>query len=261
MHEPAWRRYAEWMAGQPIGGVAVWAHTGRGLRLSEEDGAPVLTPGDASCPRAILVIAAAGARADRRSPAEVIDRGPGDGPAGGRPRGRRPARPPAGRLPRPRRIATARSSTTTPRSPRPACRWSHSTCTRPRAGSPTRRKCSPSCWPGRGARDQGRHARQRDDLPGCRPAGPRRRPGKVLITGEDRFLGYSLMCGARAALIGMAAACTGLQAELLRAYWEGDAARFLALCRGGRRPGAAHLRRPDGGLHPADALVPGPSRA
>jgi len=28
-------------------------------------------------------------------------------------------------------------------------------------------------------------------------------PGKVLISGEDRFLGYSLMCGARAALIGM----------------------------------------------------------
>ena len=28
-------------------------------------------------------------------------------------------------------------------------------------------------------------------------------PGKVLITGEGRFLGYSLMCGAQAALIGM----------------------------------------------------------
>src|SRR5262249_14940539 len=33
-------------------------------------------------------------------------------------------------------------------------------------------------------------------------------PDKVLITGEDRFLGYSLMCGAQAALIGMGAACT-----------------------------------------------------
>ncbi len=54
-------------------------------------------------------------------------------------------------------------------------------------------------------------------------------PQKVVITGEDRFLGYSLMCGARAALIGMAAACTGLQAALLRAYWEGDAQRFLRL--------------------------------
>ena len=43
-------------------------------------------------------------------------------------------------------------------------------------------------------------------------------PGKLVITGEDRFLGYSLMCGARAALIGMGAACTDLQADLLRAY-------------------------------------------
>ena len=40
-------------------------------------------------------------------------------------------------------------------------------------------------------------------------------PDKVLITGEDRFLGYSLMCGAQAALVGMGAACTELQAELL----------------------------------------------
>ena len=31
----AQERYARWMARQPVGGVAVWAHTGRGLRLSE----------------------------------------------------------------------------------------------------------------------------------------------------------------------------------------------------------------------------------
>ena len=54
-------------------------------------------------------------------------------------------------------------------------------------------------------------------------------PSKLVITGEDRFLGYSLMCGARAALIGMAAACTRIQAELLRAYWDGDPSRFLEL--------------------------------
>lgn len=54
-------------------------------------------------------------------------------------------------------------------------------------------------------------------------------PDVVLITGEDRFLGYSLMMGARGALIGMGAACTALQAELIRAHLAGDAARFLAL--------------------------------
>jgi 4-hydroxy-tetrahydrodipicolinate synthase len=52
-------------------------------------------------------------------------------------------------------------------------------------------------------------------------------PEKLLITGEDRFLGYSLMMGAKAALIGMGAALTDLQAELLRARARGDDRAFL----------------------------------
>ncbi len=54
-------------------------------------------------------------------------------------------------------------------------------------------------------------------------------PQSLLITGEDRFLGYSLMCGARAALIGMGAACTHLQHKMIKAYYEGRAAEFLKL--------------------------------
>jgi len=54
-------------------------------------------------------------------------------------------------------------------------------------------------------------------------------PDKLLITGEDRFLGYSLRRGARAALIGMGAVLCSLQAELLGAHLRGDAGRFLAL--------------------------------
>lgn len=54
-------------------------------------------------------------------------------------------------------------------------------------------------------------------------------PEKTLITGEDRFFGYSLMCGARAALIGMGAVCVKLQQELLQAFLGADAARFLKL--------------------------------
>ena len=56
-----------------------------------------------------------------------------------------------------------------------------------------------------------------------------RHPEKLLITGEDRFLGYSLRCGARAALIGMGAICCDLQAELIRAHLTGESARFLTL--------------------------------
>ncbi|MGH9432810.1 MAG: dihydrodipicolinate synthase family protein [Terriglobia bacterium] len=54
-------------------------------------------------------------------------------------------------------------------------------------------------------------------------------PGKLVITGEDRFLGYSLMCGAQAALIGMGAVCTRLQYDLMQSHFNGNAATFLAI--------------------------------
>lgn len=54
-------------------------------------------------------------------------------------------------------------------------------------------------------------------------------PAKLLITGEDRFLGYSLRRGARAALIGLGALCCDLQAELIASHLEGNAERFLNL--------------------------------
>jgi 4-hydroxy-tetrahydrodipicolinate synthase len=57
----------------------------------------------------------------------------------------------------------------------------------------------------------------------------RRHPGKLLITGEDRFLGYSLMMGATVALIGMGAALTDLQARLLESYAKSDWPSFVRL--------------------------------
>lgn len=54
-------------------------------------------------------------------------------------------------------------------------------------------------------------------------------PDKLLITGEDRFLGYSLMMGARAALIGMASALTDIHAALLGTFVAGDAHDFMPL--------------------------------
>jgi 4-hydroxy-tetrahydrodipicolinate synthase len=56
-------------------------------------------------------------------------------------------------------------------------------------------------------------------------------PDQLLITGEDRFLGYSLMCGAHAALIGMGAASTRLQYNLLRSYFDGKGDEFLRASR------------------------------
>lgn len=52
-------------------------------------------------------------------------------------------------------------------------------------------------------------------------------PAKVLITGEDRFLGYSITMGARSALIGMGAALTDVQATLLRNFVQGDLSGFV----------------------------------
>jgi len=54
-------------------------------------------------------------------------------------------------------------------------------------------------------------------------------PQQLIVTGEDRFLGYSLMCGAQAALIGMGAACTTLQQRLLKAFYDGPAEEFVKL--------------------------------
>jgi 4-hydroxy-tetrahydrodipicolinate synthase len=52
-------------------------------------------------------------------------------------------------------------------------------------------------------------------------------PDRLLITGEDRFLGYSLMMGADAALAGMGAALTALQADLMKAYYSEESQNFM----------------------------------
>ena len=57
----------------------------------------------------------------------------------------------------------------------------------------------------------------------------RQHPDKLLVTGEDRFLGYSIMLGARAALVGMGGALPDLQVELLRSWAERDYGRFVDL--------------------------------
>jgi 4-hydroxy-tetrahydrodipicolinate synthase len=57
----------------------------------------------------------------------------------------------------------------------------------------------------------------------------RSHPDKVLVTGEDRFLGYSVMVGATAALVGMGAALPDVQADLLHAWRDRQWDRFVAL--------------------------------
>jgi 4-hydroxy-tetrahydrodipicolinate synthase len=54
-------------------------------------------------------------------------------------------------------------------------------------------------------------------------------PQMLLFSGEERFTGYSLMCGARALMTGLAAICTQLQHYMMRAWFEGRPEEFLEL--------------------------------
>lgn len=73
---------------------------------------------------------------------------------------------------------------------------------------------------------------------------PRVPDGKLLLTGEDRFLGYSLMMGARSALVGLGAGRTALIASILAAQKAGDADRLIRLAALGDRLGAVTFREP-----------------
>jgi 4-hydroxy-tetrahydrodipicolinate synthase len=199
----AQHRYARWMAGHPVAGVAVWAHTGRGPHLSADDRREVLAAWREAMPDRVIV---AGARdltmaiEARRGHADAL-------------------------LAFPERhdpVAYHR-----------------------RLGRelPVLAFYLYEAAGGVSYDDATLHAIL--DLPeviGIKVATLdsvmtyqriaavlRRHPDKLLVTGEDRFLGYSIMLGARAALIGMGAALPDLQAELLRCWAKREYERFVRL--------------------------------
>ena len=229
VHAPALERYAAWMVSQPIGGVAVWAHTGRGLRLPAADADRVLGTWRRALGGAGILIAAAGARPECQTPAAVLDSA----------------------MAMARRAADRGADALLVHPP--AALGAHEDRDRlildyharlAEAGRPLVLFYLYEAAGGIAYRPELLAALlERPEVLGIKVATldsvmtfqdiarliPAAAPGKLLITGEDRFLGYSLMCGAGAALIGMAAACTRVQAELLHSYWRGDARRFLTL--------------------------------
>ncbi len=72
----------------------------------------------------------------------------------------------------------------------------------------------------------------------------RQHPDRLILTGEDRFLGYSVMMGADGALIGMASAVPALATSLFHARNQEDPARFLALTRAADAFGMATFAEP-----------------
>jgi 4-hydroxy-tetrahydrodipicolinate synthase len=202
LDEAAQRGYAAWMARHPVAGVAVWAHTGRGPRLSAEQRALVLEAWREALPGGVVV---AGARDLTRA---IEAR-----------RGRADAL-----LAFPSRDKPVEYHARLSRELPVLAFWLYEAA-------------------GGVAYDEATlHAIL--DLPGVvgikvatldsvmtfqRLARVlQSHPDKLLVTGEDRFLGYSVMAGARGALIGMGGALPDLQAGLLRAYADRDWPAFHA---------------------------------
>jgi 4-hydroxy-tetrahydrodipicolinate synthase len=201
--EDAQRAYARWLASHRVAGVAVWAHTGRGLHLSEAQRDCVLQTWRAALPDRVVV-----AGADSLAMARQAKAGGADA-----------------LLAFPRRDDPVQCHATLGDELPVIAFYLYEAA----GGVPYD--------------DAALHAIL--ELPaviGIKVATldsvitfqriaaiAREHPDKLLISGEDRFLGYSLIMGARAALVGMGAALTDVQLALLRACAEGDAATVLHL--------------------------------
>ena len=195
--------YARWMGSHQVAGVAVWAHTGRGLRLSPEQRALVLATWRGALPRGV-VVAGVNSRA----------------------------------LARDARLGGADAVLAFPRADDPVAY--HEALGRelpviafylygaaggvPYDDDTLRRILALPAV-------AGIKVATLDSVPTFQriAAVVRDYPEKVLVTGEDRFLASSIRMGARAALVGMGAALPDLQAELLRAFRDGAETAFARL--------------------------------
>ena len=195
--------YAQWMAAQPVAGVAVWAHTGRGRHLSAEQRRAVLDTWREAMPDRVIV---AGVH-DLTTAIEAR-------------RGRADAM-----LVYPERNDPVAHHARLGRELPVILFYLY-----PEAG-------------GVAYDDATLHALlDLPDVVGIKVATldsvmtfqriaaiVRQHPSKLLITGEDRFFGYSLLMGADGALVGMGAALTGLQAGLVAAARERRWSDFVPL--------------------------------
>jgi 4-hydroxy-tetrahydrodipicolinate synthase len=199
----AQQAYAGWMAGRRVAGVAVWAHTGRGPHLSADQRRAVLDTWRAALPDRLLVAGAATlemGRAARQGGADLLLAFPrAEDPVGWH--AALSAELPvmafylydaAGGVAYDE--ATLRAILSLPRVVGIKVATLDSVMTFQRIAALVAAH-----------------------------------PDRLLVSGEDRFLGYSLMLGARAALVGMGSALTDLQIELLEAFRGPDLARFVQL--------------------------------
>jgi 4-hydroxy-tetrahydrodipicolinate synthase len=207
LDEEALAGYVRWMAGQPVAGVAVSVHTGRGRHLAPADRRRVLAAWRSGLPHRVIVVGAW----DAPSAAEARDGG-------------------------------ADAILAFPSRDEPLGYHERLARHLPVVLFYLYEAAGGVAWP----MDTLRELLALPGVIGIKVATldsvmtfqdiavvVRDLPDKLLITGEDRFLGYSLLLGAQAALIGMGAALADAQAALLRAREREDWARFVhlaALC-------------------------------
>jgi 4-hydroxy-tetrahydrodipicolinate synthase len=199
----AQRAYASWMARQPIAGVAVWAHTGRGPHLTDDQRRVVLEAWRAALPGKVIVAGANGptmARDAKRGGADALLAFPTQ------------------------ENAVVYHDELSQELPVIAF-YLHEAAGSVNYDDKTLHGIL--ALPG----VVGIKVATLDSVMTFQriAAVMRDHPDKLLMTGEDRFLGYSLIMGARAALIGMGAALTDVQAALLSAREKGDDRAFLRL--------------------------------
>ena len=199
----AQQSYARWMAGQPAAGVAVWAHTGRGPHLSPEQRQIVLESWRDALPDRLVIAGVSdltGAIAARRGKADAL-------------------------LAFPVRSDPVAHHDRISRELPVIAFWLYEAAGGVAYDDETLHAILAL------PRVVGIKVATLDSVMTFQriAAIVREHPGKVLVTGEDRFLGYSIEMGARAALIGMGAALTDVQASLLRAHHSGEWATFLRL--------------------------------
>jgi 4-hydroxy-tetrahydrodipicolinate synthase len=250
--------YAAWMARQDIAGVAVWAHAGRGLHLDDGTATAVLSSWRRALPAGRLLIAGAGARPRSRLSGH----------------GGRRVTPPADPLGLTQFVV--RSTLDMAKAARDGgadavlvfppvllagledrdTRFVEVHAALAEAGLPVLAFClyeaAGGCAYSERVLDRilalphvaGVKVATLDSVVTFQAIAARVPPGKLLVTGEDRFLGYSLMMGARSALIGMAAALTGMQAALLTAFAARDHERFQRLSAACDRLGAVAFQAP-----------------
>ena len=252
IHLEAQGAYASWMARQPAAGVAVWAHTGRGLHLDSDMRERVLSDWRAAIPAPAVIIAGCGVPAagtplpsDARTLTEEVIRRTVEMATAARAGGADAllVHPPSqlAALPdAPGRILALHDALA-------------------EAGLPLLAFLLYQRASGLEYDDAlldevlalphvlGVKLATLDSVMRFQTVATRmavRHPDRLLVTGEDRFLGYSLMIGARCALIGMGAARTGMQAALVRAARANDASALVRLTTACDRFAAATFLEP-----------------